>query len=59
MEREIPDSDIFPQVESGEALKSKTDLNELLRMKNYESVESQKDEAALEIGRYITRASAE
>jgi hypothetical protein len=35
MEREVQDSNIFPGVEPGEALESKTDLIELMGMKNY------------------------
>ena len=35
MEREVQDSNIFRGVEPGEALESKTDLIELMGMKNY------------------------
>ena len=54
-ECEVQESNIFPRVESGEALESKTDLNELLGMKNYESVEFEKEEACVETDRYIAR----
>ena len=51
----IPDSGIFPQVEPDESLEEKTDMSVLVGLRNYEPAESQKSEAAIEIERYVKK----
>eukprot|EP00435_Cladocopium_sp_Y103_P022173 s2755_g5.t1 len=53
MECEVPPSGIFPSVEAEDPLDTQMDMTSVDSMKNYESVESQKDEAEVEIDRYI------
>ena len=56
MEEEIPSSDgIFPPVAEQETMEDKMDMDVLEDLRNYESVESQKDEAAIEIDRYLSK----
>lgn len=55
MDTDIPYSDIFPRVEADEPLNTKMDMGELATLKNYESVESQKDEATIEVDRYVSK----
>ena len=55
MDAEIPESEIFPTVEPEDALETKMDMGILRDLKNYESVESQKEEAILEVDRYIEK----
>ena len=55
MDQLIPDSTIFPPVEPDEVLEERTDMRVLSNLKNYESVETQKQEAAIEIDRYVKK----
>ena len=55
MDQPIPDSTIFPPVEPDEVLEERTDMRVLSNLKNYESVETQKQEAAIEIDRYVKK----
>jgi len=55
MEQSIPDAGIFPRVEAGGALETKTDMAILHPLRNYDSVEAQLDEAAIEIDRYVKK----
>ena len=52
MDVEIPESNIFPLVEAEDALETRMDMGILRDLKNYESVESQRKEAILEVDRY-------
>lgn len=54
MDMDIPYSDIFPRV-ADEPLSTKMDMGELATLKNYESVESQKEEATIEVDRYVSK----
>eukprot|EP00438_Fugacium_kawagutii_P030046 Skav201342 [mRNA] locus=scaffold1389:347636:350773:+ [translate_table: standard] len=54
MEVQIPRSNqIFPPVEVQETLDDRMDMVSMATLKNYESVESQVEEAAIEVDRYI------
>ena len=53
MDCNIPKSNIFPEVETDEPLDTRMDMGELSTLKNYESVETQKDEATIEVDRYV------
>ena len=55
MDVEIPYSEIFPQVGADEPLETKMDMGELDSLRNYDSVELQKDEAAIEVERYVQK----
>ena len=55
MDRDIPASGIFPLVEADEPLGTRTDMSELQTLRNYESVETQLDEAMIEIDRYLEK----
>ena len=53
MEMEVPTSNVFPEVSAEEPEETQMDMRQLLGMRNYESVESQMEEAELEIDRYV------
>ena len=53
MDCNIPKSNIFPEVETDEPLDTRMDMGELSTLKNYESVETQKHEATIEVDRYV------
>eukprot|EP00435_Cladocopium_sp_Y103_P072540 s106_g40.t1 len=55
MDREIEYSGIFPKTEPEEALETRMDMSALEGMRNYESVETQKDEALIEVERYVNK----
>ena len=55
MDMEIPESGIYPSVEAEDALETKMDMGILRGLKNYDSVESQKEEAILEVDRYVDK----
>lgn len=53
MDMEIPESGIYPSVEAEDALETKMDMGILRGLKDYDSVESRKEEAILEVDRYV------
>lgn len=55
MDVEVQPSDIFPSVESEEPLETRMDLSDLTELRNYESMETQKDEAMVEQHRYLEK----
>ena len=55
MDQSIPDAGIFPRVEAGDALETKTDMAILHSLRNYDSVEAQLDKAAIEIDQYVKK----
>ena len=55
MDVEVQPSDIFPSVESEESLETRMDLSDLTELRNYESMETQKDEAMVELHRYLEK----
>ena len=54
MDMEIPESAIYPSVEAEGALETKMDMGILRGLKNYDA-ESQKEEAILEVDRYVDK----
>jgi hypothetical protein len=54
-EQNIQCSGIFPKVEAEDPLETKTDMAILRSLRNYDSAESQLEEAAIEIDRYVKK----
>ena len=55
MDMEVPASGIYPTVDPQEPLETKMDMAELKNLRNYESVETQKEEASIEVDRYLKK----
>ena len=55
MEVPIPTCGIFPQVEAPMPSEERMDLLEALHLRNYTSVEDQKEEAGIEVERYLEK----